>query len=104
MRKFGDALTYKELLWSVRYVRLSPRRLELRGIVISNYMRSYGFPQRPQVGRLSLRFAPLVCLLSLTYFYSYQHLARLYVLEPPKHISVTDIYLCYKDTNLRFTT
>ncbi|KAH9995800.1 caspase domain-containing protein [Russula vinacea] len=41
VRKFGDALTYKELLWSVR--------LELRGIVISNYMRSYGFPQRPQL-------------------------------------------------------
>jgi len=34
VRKFGDNLTYKGLLWSVRYVCSSPRRLEVEALLL----------------------------------------------------------------------
>jgi hypothetical protein len=61
-------------------------------MLISEYMRGHGFPQRPEVRRLSGITA--LCTYSLTYFYSYQPLMRSFVLEPPIHAPMTDIIFC----------
>jgi hypothetical protein len=50
--RFGNTFTYNGLIRNMRYVRLTPHRLELRA-VISDYMRRHGFQQIPQVRRLS---------------------------------------------------
>jgi hypothetical protein len=35
VRTFGDTLTYKELLWSIRYVRSSPYKLKIKALLLA---------------------------------------------------------------------
>lgn len=57
-------------------------------------MKSRGLRQKPQVKCLSrLR---LFYLLGPTYFYSYQALMRLFVLEPTIHVAMMDTDSCFR--------
>jgi len=49
MEKFNNFLNYKELIWSVLYVRFIMFLTETKTIFISKYMEDYRIPQRPQV-------------------------------------------------------
>ena len=73
MEKFNNFLNYKELIWSVLYVRFIMFLTETKTIFISKYMEDYRIPQRPQVRGLP---PATYCLLSLTHFYSCQPLMR----------------------------
>jgi hypothetical protein len=67
MRMSNNTLTYKELIQSVRYVRLIVSLTRTQTIVISEYMKRNKFRQRPQVRRLS-GIAPLICFLTYPTF------------------------------------
>src|SRR6267154_4665945 len=91
MSEYNNTPTLKQLIRRMRYARYAGLAATYN-IVISDYMRRHGFPQRPQVKHLSM--LRHFYLLDPTYFNSYQVLMRLFVLEPLIHVAMTNILSC----------
>jgi hypothetical protein len=61
----------------------------------ANTCRHTGSDKYPRYDRcFSSGVKAFLCLLSLTYFHSYQALVWWFVLEPPMHVPMTDIIFC----------